>query len=152
MDASTLYVSRSSFSGMTSDFGGAIYMKDSTMEVASSIFTSNSATTGGAIYFSCLTSKTGSLTFKEENTFVNNSAEKGGYLYFDLFDPIYQGTITEQDNSADHGDQVAAYPASLSIPASDYFSTLASGQTIPTPLNVSIMDATGQVIINDNER
>ena len=152
METSIVNINECSFSGMRSDIGGAILMRNSHMEVASSRFVNNSATTGGAIYFGCLTSETGSLTFQEENTFVNNTAVNGGYLYYDLFEPIYQGTITEQDNSADHGDQVAAYPASLNIPASNFFSELASGQTIRTPLNVLIIYANGQVIVNDNER
>jgi hypothetical protein len=159
-DASLL-ISGCSFTNNTAPIGGAVQADSVKLEVKDSTFTRNSANSsnGGAMSLSCLLSI--NCVFKVSgSSFTQNTAEvNGGALAWAHNQPILSANSFTY-NKAKYGADLASFPMKLS--AVDEYGELvearrlseyiwiASGQNLPEPVRIALVDHYGQVVRTDN--
>jgi hypothetical protein len=159
-DASFL-ISGCSFTNNRGTVGGAVQADSVKLEVKDSTFTLNSADTfnGGAMSLSCLLYT--NCVFKVSgSSFTQNTAEvNGGALAWANNQPTLS-TNSFADNKAKYGADVASFPMKLGAVnkegeliedrrLSEYIG-IASGQNLPEPVRIALVDHYGQVVRTDN--
>ena len=128
--------------------GGAVQLTQTAYTIRSSNFTNCWAeTTGGALDIA--NSDPNSAIWHSD--FIRNSAQQGGGVKFHQKVGVFVRTFFEQ-NSANYGPDLASYGIKARIspkfPASDL---LLSGNSLPSPLDIEILDHYGQVVLVDSD-
>jgi hypothetical protein len=158
---SSLEVSNTTFMNNTAPSMGSLYADVKTVLIANSTFFNNSALSdsAGALQLDCIEHAPCNFSVTS-NIFSSNSAGlKGGAVYWTKQQPIFLNN-SFYNNSAVYGPDVASFgikmksqdlaQAKLSKVAGDSYTDIASGQRLPQPIVIALVDHTGQVVKTDN--
>jgi hypothetical protein len=161
--SSSLEVSSSTFKHNSAPTTGCIHADVKTVLIANSTFFNNSALSGsaGALQLDCTESAPCNFTVTS-NSFSSNSAGlNGGAVYWTKQQPTFLNN-SFSDNSAEYGPDIASFgikmksqdfdesQGKLSKVTEDSYIDIASGQRLPQPIVVALVDHTGQVVRTDN--
>jgi hypothetical protein len=160
---STMEVSNSTFMNNTAPSMGSIHTDVKTVLITNSTFFNNSALSGssGALQLDCLESAPCNFTVTSNNFSTNYAGLNGGAVYWTKQQPTFLNN-SFSDNSAVYGPDVASFgikmksqdfdesQGKLSKVAENSYIDIASGQRLPQPIVVALVDHTGQVVKTDN--
>jgi hypothetical protein len=161
--SSSLEVSRSTFKHNSAPLNGCIKTDVKTVLIANSTFFNNSALSGsaGALQLDCIESAPCNFTVTSNNFSSNSAGLDGGAVYWTKQQPTFLNN-SFSNNSAEYGPDVASFgikmksldfdesQGKLSKVSEDSYIDIASGQRLPQPIVIALVDHTGQVVKTDN--
>jgi hypothetical protein len=132
-----------------------------TVLIANSTFFNNSALSGsaGALQLDCLEKAPCNFSVISNNFSGNSAALNGGAVYWTKQQPNFFNN-SFSDNVAVYGPDLASFgvkmkpqdpdEGKLSKVSGDSYVNIASGQRLPQPIVIALVDHTGQVVKTDN--
>jgi hypothetical protein len=159
--SSSLEVSRSTFKHNSAPLSGCIYADVKNVLIANSTFFNNSALSGsaGALQLDCLEKAPCNISVTSNNFSGNSAAKNGGAVYWTKQQPTFFNN-SFSDNAAVYGPDVASFGVKMksqdfdegkqSKVSGDSYVNIASGQRLPQPIVIALVDHTGQVVKTDN--
>jgi hypothetical protein len=161
--SSSLEVSSSTFKHNSAPTTGCIHADVKTVLIANSTFLNNSALSGsaGALQLDCIESAPCNFTVTSNNFSSNSAGLDGGAVYWTKQQPTFLNN-SFSNNSAEYGPDVASFgikmksldfdesQGKLSKVSEDSYIDIASGQRLPQPIVIALVDHTGQVVKTDN--
>lgn len=156
-------IDQSTFFNISGIYGGALNLNIDKALVTDSLFEDNHSTEsrGGGIEVLCELSDSCECSLTN-NRFINNSAKlQGGAVYWEVQPSLLNNFFA--DNQAEYGPDLASFGVSMTLLDSEEeqlsklrrdgevsFSNVASGQRIPNPLRIGLVDHYGQIVATDN--
>jgi hypothetical protein len=157
--SSSLEVSRSTFKHNSAPSNGCIDADVKTVLIANSTFFNNSALSGsaGALQLDCIENAPCNFTLANNNFSSNSAAINGGAVYWTKQQPTCINN-TFSSNAAVYGPDVASFGVKMksqdegkqSKVSGDSYVNVASGQRLPQPIVIALVDHSGQVVKTDN--
>ena len=134
-------------------YGGAIQLLNSNTTINGSNFNHCTAKQGGWIALLCDKEVVCSHNIKNSYFNENRATIKGGAIYFDLYRPILDKNVFD-NNQAVYGNDIASYPVKVRLKDTDsnqfILYNAVSGQVYSPALEFQLIDHYNQVILTDS--
>jgi hypothetical protein len=161
--SSSFVVSRSVFKNNSAPSNGCINADVRTVLISNSTFFNNSALSGsaGALQLDCIEKAPCNFSVTSNDFSSNSAGLKGGAIYWTQQQPTFLNN-SFKDNAAVYGPDVASFgikmktmdlegsEGKLSKVSETSYDNIASGQRLPQPIIVALVDHAGQVMKTDN--
>jgi hypothetical protein len=131
--------------------GGALNLYNSDVRIVNSTFANNTAESGGAIHFDWNSMALCNLDVSNSIFFQNNATAKGGAIYYAFKRPQLTN-VTNQNNSAPYGPNLASYAVKIKMVGSNemVIDDIGSNIKYEKEVKLALLDYDDQVMVLNN--